>query len=285
MSEPAAPAPASLTCYRHPERETGVRCQRCGRPVCAECLVQAPVGVQCLDCVRAVRRHSRPALAMTAPLATYSLVGVNVLVWLAGAVLAPGRGGLLGVSRLAAEYGLAAVPVAAGEWWRLLTSGFIHANVTHIAFNMLALFMVGPALEQVLGRGRFLLLYLAALLAGSLGALLLSPGALTIGASGAIFGLFGALLVAQRMAGVPLRASGILPILVINLVFTLATPGVSIGAHLGGLAGGALAGAVAFNRTLRRAGRQGAVTSALALAVLAAVAGAAAWLVALTRVA
>ena len=277
-------APASLTCYRHPDRETGVRCQRCGRPVCPECLVQAPVGVQCVECVRAATRHSRRPMELIAPVATYALVGVNVLVWLAGTLLAPGRGGLLGVSSLAAGYGLAAAPVAAGEWWRLVTSGFIHAGLTHVAFNMLALFMVGPALERVLGRSRFLLVYLVALLGGSLGALLLSPGALTIGASGAIFGLFGALLVAQRIAGLPLRASGVLPGLVLNLGFTLASPGVSIGAHLGGLAGGAVAGAIVFNRTLRRAGRQGALTILLALVVLGAVLAAAAWWVALTHV-
>lgn len=281
MSDPVAPP--ALTCYRHPDRETGVRCQRCGRPVCPECLLDAPVGVQCVECVRSAARRSRRPLELVAPVVTYTLIAVNLLVWLGGGLVGSGRAALLTAAPLAGGYGLAAAPVAAGQWWRLLTSGLIHAGVMHVAFNMLALFMVGPALEQVLGRIRFLLLYLVALLAGSLGALLLSPDALTIGASGAVFGLFGALLVAQRMAGVPLRASGVLPVLVINLVFTLATPGVSIGAHLGGLAGGAVAGAIAFNRTLRSAGRQGALTAMLALVVLAAVAGAAAWWVAISR--
>ena len=204
------------------------------------------------------------------PWITWTLIAVNVLVYVLGPRLAP-------------AYGLFGPRVAGGEWWRLLTSGFIHAGLLHVAFNMVALYMFGSPLEQVVGRTRYLLIYLVALLAGSVGALIASPGALTVGASGAIFGLFGALLAAQRAAGIPLRAGGLLPVLVINLVFTLATPGVSIGGHVGGLLGGLAAGAVVFNRTLRGAGAQGRLTASLALVVLAAVLGAAGFMVAATR--
>jgi membrane associated rhomboid family serine protease len=159
--------------------------------------------------------------------------------------------------------------VAAGEWWRIVTSGFLHSGLIHVAFNMAALFVFGTPLERALGRLRFALIYFTSLLAGSLGALLLSPGALTIGASGAIFGLFGAILVGQRASGMSIRAGGMIPLLVINLVFTIAMPGISIGGHLGGLAGGLAAGALIFSRGFQARGRGGYLISTLACLALA----------------
>lgn len=250
------------TCYRHPDRVTGVRCQRCERPICPECMIPAAVGVQCPDCVRAARSRVQSARALLQGAPTYvtwALVAVNLLVYLGGPVL----GAALGRNPIEAG-GLIAAPVAAGEWWRLLTSGFLHGSISHIAFNLLALYMFGTALERVAGSLKYGLVYLGGLLAGSAGALLLSPGSLTIGASGAIFGLFGAVLAAQRASGISLRAGGLLPILILNLVFTLLSPGVSLGGHAGGFLGGLLAGWLLFG-PFRRYGTAAAALLSAAL--------------------
>ena len=240
------------TCYRHPDRETGVRCQRCERPICPACLVPAPVGVQCVECVRRYRpRSAAPSarsLARSANVTTV-LITVNVVVWLAGLVLTGGSGLFTG-SPLAGVAGLWAAPVAAGEWWRAITAGFLHSGLIHLGLNMAVLYMLGPPVEAALGRVRFTVLYFTALITSSLGALLLTPAAPTVGASGAIFGLMGAIVVGQRAAGIDPWRSGILTWIVINLVFTLVVPGVSIGGHLGGLAGGLIAGALLFRRGL-----------------------------------
>jgi membrane associated rhomboid family serine protease len=279
-------SPRMLTCYRHPDRETGLRCQRCERPVCPECMVPAPVGVQCVDCVRQNRSRTilaRDLVGGSTPYVTYGLIAANVAVWVIGVglgLLGGGSEGLLGGSSLARLGGLYGPLVAAGQWWRIVTSGFLHSGLLHLAFNMAALFVFGSALERSVGRLRFTTIYVTSLMAGSLGALLLSPGALTIGASGAIFGLFGAILAGQRASGISLRAGGMIPLLVINLVFTIAMPGISVGGHLGGLAGGLAAGALLFNRRLRVGGRAGSLVSVLACLALAAALFAAAVLVA-----
>jgi membrane associated rhomboid family serine protease len=250
-----------FTCYRHPGRETGVRCQRCERPVCPECMVPAPVGVQCVDCVRGARSRvisGRRLLIGGSPYVTYALIAANVGVWAAGvapALVGGGAAGIAGGGSLIGVGGLSGPDVAAGQWWRLITAGFLHSGLLHLGFNMVALFVLGPPLEGRLGRWRFVVLYLTSLLAGSFGALLVSPRQLTVGASGAIFGLLGAIIVGQRAAGISARASGMIPLLVVNLVFTIAVPGISIGGHLGGLAGGFVCGAILFNRQLQ--GRNG----------------------------
>jgi len=183
---------------------------------------------------------------------TSVLIAVNVIIWLVGVVLVPGVG-LISGSPLAGIAGLSARAVAAGEWWRAITAGFLHSGLLHLGFNMVVLYMLGPPLEGALGRIRFTLLYFTALITSSLGALLLTPNALTIGASGAIFGLMGAVVVGQRAAGIDPRRSGILTWIVINLVFTVVVPGVSLGGHLGGLAGGLIAGSLLFRRSLHPA--------------------------------
>ena len=243
------------TCYRHPGRETGVRCQRCERPICPACMVPAPVGIQCVECVRQGRARTAPAQTLRrytgGPIVTYSIIGANAAVWLLGVLAGPGA--LLTGSPLSGAFGLYGPAVAAGEWWRLVTSGFLHSGLLHIGFNMFALYILGPGLERVLGRVRFVGVYLAGLTAASLGALLVSPAALTVGASGAIFGLMGATIIGQRASGINPWRSGIIGWVVINLIFTVAVPGISIGGHLGGLAGGLIAGVILWRPGLRPA--------------------------------
>jgi membrane associated rhomboid family serine protease len=243
------------TCYRHPDRETGVRCQRCERPICPACMVPAPVGVQCVECVRRAQPRPSPAQSLrrvtAGPFVTYSLIGVNTAVWLLGLLFAPRA--LLTGSPLAGIGGLFGPAVAAGEWWRLITAGFLHSGLLHLGLNMAVLYMLGPSLERALGRLPFVTLYGAGLTASSLGALLLSPNSFTVGASGAIFALMGAIVMGQRATGMDPWRSGIIGLVVINLIFTVAVPGISIGGHLGGLAGGLIAGGVLFRRYVRPA--------------------------------
>jgi membrane associated rhomboid family serine protease len=212
---------------------------------------------------------------------TYALIAANVSVWAAGAglsLVAGSAAGIGGGGSLMGVAGLWGPAVAAGQWWRLITAGFLHSGILHLGFNMVALFVLGPPLEGRLGRSRFAALYLASLLAGSLGALLVSPNQLTVGASGAIFGLLGAIIVGQRAAGISARASGMIPLLIINLVFTVAVPGISIGGHLGGLAGGFACGAILFNRQLQGRGSVYALAGCFGLA--AACFGTALWVAA-----
>lgn len=229
------------TCYRHPSRETGVSCSNCGRPICPDCMTPTPVGMRCPECARERTKVTRGAVAPShydAP-ATYALIALNVAAYLAE--VAGGSGGLSpGTSSVPLNFGLFGPFVAEGEWYRLLTSAFLHASILHIGFNMFALFFLGRILEPGIGTPRFVALYLASLFAGSLGALLLSPDALTIGASGAVFGIFGATFVIARHRGVDNLAASIGVVLVLNLVITLGNPEISIGGHLGGLVGGVL---------------------------------------------
>jgi membrane associated rhomboid family serine protease len=238
------------TCYRHPNRETGVSCSNCGRPICPDCMTPTPVGMRCPECARqrtpvhTMRSmHSRPTF-------TFVVIAINVLVYFGatsgGASVTGGGGSAFGDLAL---YGPA---IASGEVWRLLTGGFLHWGIFHLATNMYALYWLGQMLEPALGNVRFGVLYVVSLLAGSFGALLLTPGSHTAGASGAIFGLLGAAIVLARNRGINLMASGLLPILLLNLAITF-FPGVniSIGGHVGGLIGGALV-ALAMEEVSRR---------------------------------
>lgn len=229
-------------CYRHPDRETLLACSHCERPICTACATQAPVGLRCPECAgRAARRPAAPARAGAlagGAIATTVLIALNVLVFLVE--LSQGirlRG--VGGSEIVADGGLAGPPVADGEWWRLLTSAFIHAGIGHLALNMLALWWLGGALERYVGTWRMLAIYLSAVLWGSAGALLVAPDRLTVGASGGVFGLMAALLVIERQRGLALVGSSIATLLLLNLAVTFFVPGISIGGHLGGLAGGA----------------------------------------------
>jgi len=236
-------------CYRHPYESAGVRCTRCDRPICPRCMITAPVGFQCPECVKGappVRRYSelrRGAGAGSIPI-TSLIIAVNAAVF----VLSIGGGNLMtrAGNRLAGDWALFGPAVADGEWYRLITAGFLHYGLLHVFFNMFILFQLGQLLEPVLGRVRFSLVYVAALLGGSAGALLLSPNALTAGASGAVFGLMGAAAVAMWRRGINVLQTSLGSLLIINLLLTFGIRGISIGGHLGGLVAGAIAGLVAF---------------------------------------
>ena len=244
----------TLTCYRHPDRETGVSCSECGRGLCPDCMRFAPVGIRCPDHAGEAQGPARVVQRVQTGTARYAgrvakgLVALNVGIYLLqlaqGAPLQANAGSIFVNGAL---YGPA---VADGDWWRLLTAAFLHYGPIHLAMNMIALWLFGPALEAAIGSVRFLLLYLAAGLAGSAGALLLTPDAVTVGASGAIYGVFGAILVLERQ-GTYVFGGSVIPLLVINFAFTLFIPGISKGGHIGGFVGGALAILV-----LSRFGRQ-----------------------------
>lgn len=256
-------------CYRHPYEAAGVRCNRCDRPICPRCMVTAPVGFQCPECVKGappVRRYSEIRAGQVVYV-TSALIAVNAAVF----VLSIGGGNLMSRSgnRLAVDFALFGPAVAHGDWYRLITAGFLHYGLLHVAFNMLILYRLGQLLEPAFGRVRFALVYVAALLGGSLGALALSPRSLTAGASGAVFGLMGAAAIALRRRGVNVLQTSIGSLLVINVILTFAIPGISIGGHLGGLAAGAVAGLVVLQADDRPAAGAVAV-AALAVALFGA---------------
>jgi membrane associated rhomboid family serine protease len=256
-----------MTCYRHPNRETGVSCSECGRGICPDCMVFAPVGIRCLEhagrpqgAARMTTGVRRAAFEGTGALVTKAMIAVNVLVFLAnlaqGASLNQNAGSIFLRGALFIPGGL-----DQGEWYRLITAAFLHANLFHLGMNMVVLWIVGAPVEQAIGRGRFLALYLVSGLAGSAGALLLSPDALTVGASGAIFGILGAALVLESQRNYVLggQAFGLIAFNLI-ITFTFSTY-ISIGGHLGGLAGGALSmlALSRFGRTHAIYGRPGIV--------------------------
>jgi membrane associated rhomboid family serine protease len=238
---------AVQTCYRHPDRRAGVICQRCDRPICPDCMHQASVGFHCPECTRTSgQKVLRASQLRTRPVLTNVLIALNLAVFAAG--IGSGLrttqsmtidGGLIGSGRLANGD---LIGVAHGEWWRIVTSGFLHANAIHIGFNMWVLYQLGQLLEPVLGRLRFGLVYAVALLSGAFGVLLLEPNGLTVGASGAVFGLMGAAVAVFRSRGINPFDTGLGGAIVLNLVFTFAIPGISIGGHVGGLIGGFIAG-------------------------------------------
>lgn len=252
-------------CYRHPDRQSFVLCQRCLRTICPECQTQAPVGVICPECMAAERKNRTPAqkkaarrwggrsstMAMTRsgkPVVTYVLLAVTSFIGLVQ--LIPGMNGPIQQTlAFAAPYlypQLFGVPF---EPWRLLTVLFVHGGFIHLALNMLALWMLGQSLEPMLGRVRFLVLYLVSGLGGSVMVACLAPGQPTVGASGAIFGLMAALLIIGRHIGA--NVTGILVILAINFALGFTMGNVSWQAHLGGAIVGALV-ALIYTRTRRR---------------------------------
>lgn len=244
------------TCYRHPDRETGISCTRCERPICPECMVSASVGFQCPECVRggAGTSHAPSASAprtlaggtVTADprLVTKILVGANLLLFLVKMQVGDrftDRFDLIGRAWVP-ELGSSLQGVAEGQWYRLLTSMFLHTGVTHILFNMLSLWWIGGPLEAALGRARYVTLYFVSGLAGSaLTYLLAAQNQPSLGASGAVFGLFGATGVLMRRLKYDMRPLVIL--LVINLIFTFSPMfNISWQAHVGGLVGGVVIG-------------------------------------------
>jgi membrane associated rhomboid family serine protease len=241
-------------CYRHPDRETGVRCTRCERPICPECMVSASVGFQCPDCVRGAAGTGHPpaasrprtiagGTAVADPrLLTKILIGINIAVFIAVQAKSSLLNDLVLIGEWPPKPYQPTMGVAEGEWYRFLTSMFTHEAPWHIGFNMLSLWWIGGPLEAALGRARYLALYFVSGLAGgALTYLVAAPSQASLGASGAIFGLFGATAVLMRRLNYDMRP--IIALLVINLIITFG-PGLNIAweAHIGGLVAGVAVG-------------------------------------------
>jgi membrane associated rhomboid family serine protease len=266
---PKAPSGSSartLTCYRHPNREAGRRCTRCGKPACAECLVQASVGSHCIDCARLARPDTKTRArywnARQATLVTYALILTNLLVFVYLVFETPksvmGDTNAMGYVRLGLSRDLLrndffpGIPDGLpGQWYRLVSSGFLHYGIFHLAFNMYALYMLGQTLEPMLGRLRFAMVYFACLLGGSAGALLLQPHGLHGGASGAVFGLFGLIMVGYIQRGINPLTTALGGVLIINVLLSF-RPGISFGGHVGGAVAGAICGLVMMAPAQRR---------------------------------
>lgn len=236
-------------CYRHPDRPTALSCTRCGRSACPECLRPASVGQHCVDCVNQAQQSARAtgpvpaaptAAADAVPYATYGLIGVNVVVFL---ICLAQAGGTHMVNSSVMRNG--ALITGAGfddQYWRLLTSGFLHWSVMHLVINMLSLYIVGRDLERIFGTARYLAIYLISLLGGS-GLVMALEGdpTLTAGASGAIYGLMGALLVV--VLRLKLSPTTVLIVIGFNLALSIGLPNISLFGHLGGLVFGAASAA------------------------------------------
>jgi len=240
-------------------------------------MITAPVGFQCPSCVKGGPQVRTLRSLVTPPRLTQAIIAVNVAVAVLALVQAAADGRtpslFRGGNALAGDFALNGGAVAAGEWWRLVTSGFLHFGLLHLGFNMFILLQLGTMLEPALGRVRLGALYVAALLGGSLGVMLLQPDGLTAGASGAVFGLMGAAIVGMKARGADPMASGLPMLLGINLLITFAIPGVSIGGHLGGLVAGTAAGALLFRTDRQGKGQEAAgLVAVVALAVVCAVA-------------
>lgn len=233
----------SAVCYRHPNRPSFVLCQRCGRTICGECQTPAAVGFHCPECIREARANapkvkSRVRVAMSptsgTPVVTYAIMALCVVIWLAQVF----------VGDIVTAYLLYYAPLTVAEPWRMLTVAFVHSTSSpfHLLFNMYALWLFGRILEHLLGRWRFLALYLISGLGGSVAVLLLAPTSAVVGASGAVFGLFGAFFIIQRRLGA--RSMQLIVVIGINLVIGFVIPGISWQGHVGGLIAGSLVGLV-----------------------------------------
>jgi membrane associated rhomboid family serine protease len=241
-------------CYRHPDQETGLACSDCGRPICADCATFAPVGIRCPDHAGAqggktppqikpptVHRAQGIGLATGSAPVTKALIVANVAIYLV--TVAQGAGLNNPGGSLLRKWILFGPFVAQGEWYRLITSMFLHASLLHIGFNLYALWLIGTPVEQYLGRVRYLGLYFVSGLAGSAGALVFSPLSPTLGASGAVFGVLGAMVLLEwqttgRIAGTALTLIAIN--LLLDFVINSTGGSISIGAHIGGTIGGIL---------------------------------------------
>ncbi|AMY21096.1 Rhomboid protease GluP [Rhodococcus sp. PBTS 1] len=247
--------PPQPGCVRHPNVPTGLSCTRCGRPACPQCLRAASVGQHCVDCVAAAEASVPRARTMAGgtlrtgvatPVVTYVVMAINVVVYALTAAQAGGVGNQ--ASSLFRSFALVPILVADGDYARVVGSGFLHSGIVHLAVNMFALYIIGRDCEPVLGRARYLAVYGVSLLGGAAAVMwLASPVSATVGASGAVFGLLGAqavILVRLRRSPTP-----VLAVIGLNVVLSIAIPGISLWGHLGGLAAGAAAtAAVLFLR-------------------------------------
>ncbi|WP_107653512.1 rhomboid family intramembrane serine protease [Nocardia suismassiliense] len=238
--------PPAPTCVRHPNRPTGLACTRCGRPSCPECLRPAAVGQHCVDCLRQGQRDVAPVRTVAGapvaraslPYVTYVLIAINVAIYAITAVQAQS---LMAnrTSALFIDWVLYPPAVAGGEWWRVIGSGFLHYGPIHLLLNMFALYVIGRDGELVLGRLRYLAVYLVSLLGGSAAVMAFAQESATAGASGAVYGLFGAITVI--LIRLRQNANQMLILIGINVFISFSLPGISLWGHLGGLAAGTLA--------------------------------------------
>jgi membrane associated rhomboid family serine protease len=266
------------TCYRHSSRETGVSCSNCGRPICPDCMTPTPVGMRCPECSSQRTKTRTIRSVRVQPYATYALIAICTVMWIGG--MAAGGDSSRAYQDLELIGG---APTSAGDWigvsqgeyWRLITNGFLHApNPLHLLFNMYILYWLGQMLEPELGHVRFLALYFASLLAGSFGALLVLPAdGASYGASGAVFGLMGAAFVMQHARGIDPWRSGLGPVIILNLLLSFLIPGISIGGHIGGLVGGTLV-ALAFERVPAVRRSQGLMIASCVLIAAVSIVGA-----------
>jgi len=287
-------------CYLHPGRPALLRCSRCEQPICGEDAIEAPVGYQCPRCAQGGQPVRRMVDVVQHAPVTRALVGVIAVLFVVTSVvpavttsfglrpivLTPD--GVAALASLAGWYQPSELALTIGEPWLLLTSGFLHANLMHVGFNGLLLWQLGHLLEPLLGRGRYVALYAAGLFGGSLGVVLVSwvsvlagisgidlvgqilggnPLQLTIGASGAVFGLMGAAMVVLRARGVNPWRTSIGTLVALNLVLTFLVPAISVGGHLGGLLAGVVAGRLLMVDREQAATRRNAVFG-LALAMV-----------------
>jgi membrane associated rhomboid family serine protease len=259
---------APPVCYRHPGRPTYVSCVRCGRPACPDCLRPAAVGHQCVECIRGGNRTVRRPVGMfggalsARARVTQALVGLNIVLYLI----------LLAHPSLASDWWMQGNAVAGGQWYRLVTSAFLPGTgglgILDIAFNMWALLVVGPPMERQLGGARYLAVYLASAVGGSVSYYFLAPqGQPALGASGAIFGLFGAWFVIARRLGVDAR--GVVFLIAVNLALGFVVPYIAWQAHVGGLVTGAVLTAAYVYAPRRRRGATQLAATAAVLAILA----------------
>jgi membrane associated rhomboid family serine protease len=233
------------TCFRHPDRETGRHCTRCGRPACPDCLRQASVGSHCVECLKeaqppvAQRLHGGGVLGQSM-LATRAIIAITAVAYLYQQI--EDGSTTRGIGRIFFDLSLYGPAVHHGEWWRLFTAALVHANLLHIGFNMFLLWQIGKLLEPGAGKLRFLLIYGVSVLAGSAGALIATPHTVVVGASGGVFGVAAAATLVLQRQGVRFWDTGFGPLLLINLVLgPFIFNNVSMGGHIGGLVGGALA--------------------------------------------
>jgi len=229
------------TCFHHQDRETGRACTRCGRPACPDCLIQAPVGSQCFECVRAGRPKGvvriRQTMTRQPLIATYSIIAINVGAYL---YLSIRDHSLDGNGFTSARWALYGPAVSNGDYWRLASYSVVHYGLLHIALNMFILYLVGRVFEPATGPIRFATIYAVSVLGGAAGALIFSPHDITGGASGGVFGMLAAATLVMSRRGIPFWNTGFGPLIVLNLALNLFEPHISIGGHIGGLIAGGL---------------------------------------------
>ena len=274
-------------CYRHPENRGGVICQRCDRPICPQCMTQATVGFHCPECLPArsppggaagprIRTVIPGRWVDTRPRVTQAFMGLSLIGFVYS--LANGSTPMSLGNQAAVDGALFArkldpfaagirwVGVDVGEYYRLVTAAFMHNGLIHLGFNLYALWILGTLLEHMLGRPRFAALYVVSMLGGSFGVVLISPNDVTVGASGAVFGLMGAMVFAQRTVGISVWRTPLMPVLALNLALTFMIPSVSVGGHLGGLLTGVGVGWMFIALARRRVPDWGAVVAGAVVA-------------------